>query len=201
VRRGTREFKLSIVRRREPLAQWPRMSLTTALVVMSAVLAVTAAQAAGPSPQKAPATTPAPTPDPAPAAQSHPATTTTTDLSSPAPMRTPASTPTVQPSVATPSTRASARRPRVRPRTAATRRHRTRIHAHHRLAAARHTSPVTRPAAPVAVRHAAARPAPAHNHGVVLALGALVLGLLVAASLWLLRVARRLQREIMGSVA
>jgi hypothetical protein len=51
----------------------------------------------------------------------------------------------------------------------------------------------------VAVTHAAARPATSHNSGVMLLVGGLVLLLLVAASLTLLRLASRLQREIMGS--
>ncbi|HEX3689121.1 MAG TPA: hypothetical protein VHV28_05465 [Solirubrobacteraceae bacterium] len=49
--------------------------------------------------------------------------------------------------------------------------------------------------------HPVARPAPAHNNGIVLLVGALVLLVLVAASLGLLRVANRLHREIMGSAA
>ncbi len=49
--------------------------------------------------------------------------------------------------------------------------------------------------------HAEARPAPEHNNGVVLLIGALVLLALVAASLSLLRLANRLHREIMGSAA
>ncbi|MGH2892271.1 MAG: hypothetical protein ACRDPM_03260 [Solirubrobacteraceae bacterium] len=49
--------------------------------------------------------------------------------------------------------------------------------------------------------HAAPRAAPDHNHGIVLALGALVLLMLVAASLGLLRMANRLHREMMGSAA
>jgi hypothetical protein len=51
----------------------------------------------------------------------------------------------------------------------------------------------------VVASHATARPAPGHNSGVALALGALLLLVLVAASLVLLRVANRLHREIMGS--
>jgi hypothetical protein len=51
------------------------------------------------------------------------------------------------------------------------------------------------------LKHSAARPAADHNHGVVLLVGALVLLVLVAASLALLRVANRLHREIMGSAA
>jgi hypothetical protein len=84
---------------------------------------------------------------------------------------------------------------------AARKTHRTLTHAHHRLAPARHASSAVRPAPPVVASHAAPRAAPAHNNGVVLALGALVLLVLVAASLALLRLANRLQREIMGSAA
>jgi uncharacterized protein involved in exopolysaccharide biosynthesis len=58
-----------------------------------------------------------------------------------------------------------------------------------------------RPAAPVVASHASAPTARSHNSGVVLALGALVLLVLVGASLSLLRVANRLHREIMGSAA
>lgn len=76
-----------------------------------------------------------------------------------------------------------------------------RAHARHHPAPVRHSSPVARPAAPVAANHPAARPAPKHNNGVMLLVGALVLLVLVAASLALLRVANRLQREIMGSAA
>jgi hypothetical protein len=53
----------------------------------------------------------------------------------------------------------------------------------------------------VAVSHATARPAASHNHGVMLLVGALALLVLVAASLGLLRIANRLNREIMGSAA
>ena len=55
------------------------------------------------------------------------------------------------------------------------------------------------PVPPVVVSHAAARAAPSHNSGVMLLVGALVLLVLVAASLSLLRLANRLHREIMGS--
>jgi uncharacterized protein involved in exopolysaccharide biosynthesis len=53
----------------------------------------------------------------------------------------------------------------------------------------------------VVASHAATRPDPSHNSGVILLIGALVLLVLVAASLALLRVANRLHREIMGSAA
>jgi hypothetical protein len=51
----------------------------------------------------------------------------------------------------------------------------------------------------VAATRAVVRPAASHNSGVILLTGALVLLVLVAASLALLRVANRLHREIMGS--
>jgi hypothetical protein len=53
----------------------------------------------------------------------------------------------------------------------------------------------------VAATHLTARPAPSHNNGVMLLVGALVLLVLVAASLSLMRMANRLHREIMGSAA
>ncbi len=76
-----------------------------------------------------------------------------------------------------------------------------RAHPRHRPAPARHSTPVVRPAPPVVASHAAARAAPSHNSGVMLLVGALVLLVLVAASLSLLRLANRLHREIMGSPA
>ncbi len=90
---------------------------------------------------------------------------------------------------------------RARPHAAARKTHRVRTHARHHLAPARHSSPVARSVSPVVASHRAARPAASHNSGVVLLLGALVLLVLVAASLSLLRVANRLHREIMGSAA
>jgi hypothetical protein len=53
----------------------------------------------------------------------------------------------------------------------------------------------------VAVSPATARPASSHNHGTMLLVGALLLLALAGASVWLLRVANRLHREIMGSAA
>jgi hypothetical protein len=50
-------------------------------------------------------------------------------------------------------------------------------------------------------RRAAARPAPAHNHALLLALGALALLVLVAVSIWLQRFANELHRETTGSAA
>lgn len=53
----------------------------------------------------------------------------------------------------------------------------------------------------MAASHVTARPASSHNHGAMLLVGALVLLVLAGVSLWLLRVANRLHREIMGSAA
>jgi len=78
---------------------------------------------------------------------------------------------------------------------------RARTHARHHAAPAKHSTPAARPVAPVLTHHPAVRAAPAHNSGVLLLVGALVLLVLVAASLGLLRLANRLHREIMGSAA
>jgi hypothetical protein len=53
----------------------------------------------------------------------------------------------------------------------------------------------------VVASHPAARAVPSRNSGVLLLVGAVVLLVLVAASLSLLRLANRLHREIMGSAA
>jgi hypothetical protein len=185
------------------MARWPRISLTTAVVVMSAVLPITAAQAAGPSPQQAPATTPAPSPspDPAPSARPHHSTTTgDTHLPVSTPSDAPVSTPVQRPAVSAPASRINVTRTRPRPHHAVARKvHRVRPRVRHHSATARHSSPVARPVRPVVAIHPAARPAASHNSGAMLLVGALVLLVLVGASLSLLRVANRLHREIMGS--
>jgi hypothetical protein len=182
------------------MARWHGIRLTAAIVAACAALPMAPALAAGPSPQRAPATTPAPSPDPAPAAQTHPRSTTTpathVPTSSPSISRT--VTPSQPPVVSTtPQTSAEHHRARRHAVTKVARRHKAT--AHHRRAPAPHPSPVARPVPAVPATHVAARPAARHNHGVMLLVGGLVLLALVAASLTLLRMANRLQREIMGS--
>jgi hypothetical protein len=87
------------------------------------------------------------------------------------------------------------------------RRHQVRTH-HRRAPAARHrparthrSKPAAHPASSVVTTHAVVRAVPSHNSGVMLLAGALVLLVLVAASLGLLRIANRLHREIAGSAA
>ncbi|HTU94480.1 MAG TPA: hypothetical protein VMF14_01490 [Solirubrobacteraceae bacterium] len=112
-------------------------------------------------------------------------------------------TPSQEPAVSTPSAPTSAPTHRARHHVVATVRHRHKVAkpARRHRAPAHHPSPVTRPAPPVVAPHVAARAAPNHNNGAMLLAGALVLLLLAGASLVLLRVANRLQREIAGSAA
>jgi hypothetical protein len=194
------------------MARWSVFSLA-AVVAAFAALTTTQAYAAGPSPQRAPATTTAPAPDPAPSAQSHPQTTTSpaTHVSPTSPSRPPAVAPSQQPAVSTPAPSVSVAPHRARRVVAAKvvhhrahkarTRHRRAPAARHRPAPVHHSRPAAHPAAAVVPVHVAARATQSHNNGVTLLVGALVLLVLVAASLGLLRVANRLGREIMGSAA
>ena len=194
------------------MARWFVSSLA-AVVAASAAVMTTQAYAAGPSPQRAPASTSAPSPDPAPSAQSHSQTTTSpvTHVSPTSPSRAPAVTPSRQPAVSTAAPSVSVAPHRARRVVAAKvvhhrahkarTRHRQAAAARHRPAPVHHSRPAAHPAAAVVPAHVAPRAAANHNNGVALLVGALVLLVLVAASLGLLRVARRLGREIMGSAA
>lgn len=163
-----------------------------------------AGRASGPSPQPAPSTTqapaPAPSPDPAPQATT-PAHTPT--HSSPAPTQTHSSTPA--PTSVAPAT--SVIRPRVVhvaparvvTHAVATKHHRPRPQSHprHRSAPSRHATHRPQPAPVTVTKAAAVHRAPTARHdGLVLAVGAVVLLVLVATSLALLRRVTRLHREV-----
>lgn len=185
------------------MERWRRTRAIPGIVTALIAVWPAAALASGPSPQSSPTTTqtPAPSPDPAPQATTP---THTPTHSSPAPTQTHASTPA--PTHIAPAT--SVTRPkvvvvapaRVTTHAATTKPHRHRArpqsHPRHRGAPSRHVThraqPAPAPAAKIAVAH---RTSAAPHDGLVLAVGAVVLLVLVATSLALLRRVTRLHRE------
>jgi hypothetical protein len=158
--------------------------------------------ASGPGPQPAPTTTQtsAPSPDPAPQATTPTHTPTHTSV---APTQTHSSTPA--PTHVAPAT--SVTRPRVvdvAPARVVTHavskkphRPRPQSHPRHRSAPTRHVTHHAQPAPAPVVKVAAVHRAPAARHdGLMLAVGAVVLLVLVATSLALLRRVTRLHREV-----
>lgn len=197
-----RTSTLSIIHGRA--AQTRRAAIATVVVLLATVPAGVA-RATGPGPQPAPAATSTPSPDAAPSAQpttptaqprdvpTHSVATHSTPSRASAPVRRPAETsrPAVSgtPAPAKPTPRRASRPHTIRKIKARPIRHRHGARAH---AAAR---------APAPTRAVVSQAAPRRHDGVRLALGALLLLVLVAASLTSLRWLTRLHREMTGSAA